>query len=343
MNRADPFDLPEWTYASGAPGATARIRADVDDFVVSEELGFAFTGDGEHEYLYVEKVDLTTDEAARRLAKRAALLPRDVSFSGLKDRRARTRQWFSLHRPAESTLDWSTAGIDGLRVLDSIRHRRKLRRGAHTANTFRIVLRELVDPDDSVPDKLERLARDGVPNYFGEQRFGREGRNIALALRIFAGDRLPRQQRSMSLSAARSLIFNDLLSRRVASGDWNRLLIGDIANLGGSRSVFAVDAVDAQLERRCRDFDLHPTGPLWGRGASSAAGRVADLELDAASSYPALRDGLERETRESRRALRMRVDNLDWARGDDSLTIEFRLPVGCFATAVLRELVRTAE
>lgn len=343
MIRADTFDLPDWTYAGGVPVATASIRAEFDDFMVDEELGFALTGDGEHEYLHVEKVDLTTNEAARRLANHAAVRPRDVSFSGMKDRRARTRQWFSLHRPAGTAIDWATAGIGGLTVLDSTRHRRKLRRGAHRANAFRIVLRDLVDPTDSLPARLRRIADLGVPNYFGEQRFGRQGRNVAVAMRLFAGDRLPRQQRSISLSAARSLIFNDVLSRRVASGDWNRLLAGDLANLDGSRSVFAVDAVDARLEQRCRDFDLHPSGPLWGRGASSAAGCVADLEVDAASSYPVLRDGLERETRESRRPLRMRLDNLTWARSDDSLTVEFALAAGCFATAALRELVRTVE
>lgn len=342
MTRAESFDLPDWAYAAGVPTATARLRSGFDDFVVGEVLGFALAGDGEHEYLLVEKVDLTTDQAARRLAKLASVRARDVGFSGMKDRRARTRQWFSLHRPGGTPIDWASADIEGLSVLECIRHRRKLRRGAHKANTFHIVLRQLTDPGDTLPGRLQRIAGLGVPNYFGEQRFGRHGRNIVLAMRMFQGDRLPRLERSVALSAARSLIFNDVLSRRVESGDWNRLRAGDLANLDGSRSLFAVDAVDARLEQRCFEFDVHPSGPLWGRGGSSAAGAVADLEAEAASRYPLLRDGLELQTSQARRALRMRVKDLRWTRGDDSLTLEFSLAVGCFATVVLRELVRAA-
>lgn len=339
MTACGDVELADWTRFCGLPSATAVLRKRIDDFVVAERLGFTPSGDGEHEFVFVEKTDLTTPRAAELLARHAGVSPRAVSYSGMKDRRARTRQWFSVHRPGRGALDWRLPGEAGLTVLESTRNDRKLRRGTHAGNAFRLVLRSLTDPENSLPDRIGRLRTRGAPNYFGEQRFGRGGGNVLLARRLFDGGRLPRQQRSMALSAARSLIFNDLLSLRVRDGSWDRLRRGDLANLDGSRSVFAVEQLDAELEARCREFDLHPTGPLWGRGAPAASGEIHALERAAASSYPELRAGLEREARSSRRPLRMRLSDLDFRLDGDTLVLEFTLPVGSFATAVVRELV----
>ncbi len=334
-----PDRLPNWARVFGEPAAKARLRSTPSDFSVIEELGFEPSGDGEHDYLFVEKTNLTTDRVAAELAKTAGVPRRAIGYSGMKDRRARTRQWFSVQRAADRTIDWAGLGIEGLSVLDSTRHRRKLKRGVHRRNRFRVVLREFEDPDSSVLRRLERIRTLGVPNYFGEQRFGWGGGNVALAEAFFSGRRLPREKRSIALSAARSLIFNDLLSARVADASWNTLLDGDIAGLDGSGSVFAVDAVDEVLSARCAALDVHPTGPLWGAGAPKTGGEPAELERRTARSHVALCRGLETWTEERRRALRMPVRDLSWVEGDVTLTLDFSLARGSFATALLRELV----
>jgi len=337
--------LPDWARATGRPTASGSLRERVDDFRVVECLGAEPDGDGEHDYLLIEKAGQTTHRVAGMLAGFAGVRRRDVGYCGMKDRHARTRQWFSVPRSGGSATatDWSGFTADGVEVIVRSRHRRKLRRGAHRANHFRIVLRRLSDPDASLPDRIRRLEARGAPNYFGEQRFGRHGGNLELARKLFAGRRLPRMQRSMALSAARSLIFNDVLSRRVTDGSWNRLQPGDVANLDGSGSIFAVTRVDDELARRCAAFDLHPTGPLWGSHAPGSACAVADLERAAARARAEFAEGLEARTEESRRALRMRIADLAWEITGDSLTLAFTLPAGCFATAVTRELVRTDD
>lgn len=339
MTRNNDFALPPWARVGDPPTATARMRAQPDDFQVTEDLGFAPSGDGPHDFLYVEKVGLGTDRVAQDLAKFAGVPKRSVSYSGMKDVRARTRQWFSVERPPGRQLDWAACSSDSARVLDICQNRKKLRRGVHRGNAFRITLRGVSDPDGSIESRLRRVAAEGVPNYFGEQRFGREGGNIGLARSLFAGRKLPRHLRSIAISAARSLIFNDVLSARVEEKSWNRLLAGDVANLDGSGSVFSVDALDATLEARCRSFDLHPTGPLWGRGAPQSARSVAAAEQRAADAHPGLRSGLEGIAEGARRALRMRVSDLAWEFSEDALVLSFHLATGCFATAVIRELI----
>ncbi|MEM9208005.1 MAG: tRNA pseudouridine(13) synthase TruD, partial [Pseudomonadota bacterium] len=195
------------------------------------------------------------------------------------------------------------------------------------------------DPLDTLPTRLDALAEDGAPNYFGEQRFGRDGQNVEIAQRLFAGARVPRRERSIGLSAARSFLFNEILANRVAAGRWGALIPGDVANLDGRNSVFAVDVVDVELERRCRALDIHPTGPLWGRGGPGSAGDAAALETSLVAGYPALVAGLEAMTELMRRPLRMRVESLQWHRQEDTVTLAFDLRRGSFATAVLRELV----
>ncbi len=332
--------LPEWPRALGVPSAEARLRSTADDFEVTEELGFAWSGDGDHDVLFVEKTELTTHRVAGLLARHAGVPRAAVGYAGLKDRRARTRQWFTVKREAQPRTDWSDLAARGLSVLSLNRNRRKLKRGAHRGNRFRIVLRELEDPSGSLPERLRRVRAEGVPNYFGEQRFGVHGNNVALAEALFAGRRLPRAQRSMALSAARSLIFNEVLAARVADGSWNALASGDVASLDGSGSVFVVEAIDDELERRARTLDLHPSGPLWGAGAARVGGASARLEARVAAAHAALARGLERETKAARRALRVRVKDLDWCFEGGSLVLDFALVRGAYATAVVRELVR---
>ena len=334
--------LPDWQRAHGGVDATARVRLSCEDFQVTELLGFRPQEDGEHDFLWIEKEGQNTVWVAGLLAKFAGIREHDVGFAGLKDRHAVTRQWFSVRRPGGVKPDWSGFRAEGVRLLEVTRHGRKLKRGAHRANRFRISLRDLSDSRSEVAAKLAVIGEQGMPNYFGEQRFGHDGRNLHLAEKLFAGRRLPRNQRSMALSAARSYLFNLILARRVSEGTWNRLLPGDLANLDGSGSVFPVDVVDDDLMRRIEQLDLHPTGALWGSGKTPASLDVASLEQSVADSRADLARGLEsQQVGQARRALRVKATDLVWHAPDErTLCLEFTLGRGSFATALLRELVR---
>jgi len=309
-------DIPDWARALGPPLFDGRIRATPEDFVVTERLTVDFAGEGEHDWLHIRKTGANTHWVAQQLARHARVPERDVGYSGLKDRHAVTTQWFSVHRPAKSAPDWSTFVAEGVKILDQQVHSRKLKRGAHRGNAFQIAIR---GPDvaalcNETAERLMHMTSGGVPNYFGEQRFGRDGSNIELGHAVIAGRRVSRNKRSIGISAIRSLRFNEELDARVRDGSWDSLLPGDIANLDGTGSVFAVEEVTPELENRCIEMDIHPCGRL-----------------------PAIR---QLRVEPSYRALRMRVEDLDWAIEDDALWLEFKLGNGCYATAVLREFVR---
>lgn len=330
--------LPAWARAHGAPLFAASIRDAPADFRVSEDLGFDLADEGEHDYLWVEKVSANTDWVARQLARHAGVRAADVGYSGMKDRHAVTRQWFSVpHRGA----DWAAFSAEGVVIHDVRRHPRKLRRGAHAGNAFRIALRtpRATALRQAVEERLACVAGSGVPNYFGPQRFGRDGSNVDLARRLFSGARLKRDKRSIAISAARSFLFNEILSVRVADGSWQRILPGEVVNLDGSGSVFRADSVDETLERRAQEMDIHPTATLWGLRSEMSEGVIETLERQATDAHQDLRTGLERlAVKAAHRSLRLRVHDLSWEFGDDALWLAFRLPAGGFATSVLREI-----
>ena len=331
-----PTELPDWQRAFGAPLFHGRLRQCLEDFRVVERLGFDPAGSGDHDWLWVEKTGQNTHWVARSLARHADVAVRDVGYAGLKDRHAVTCQWFSVPRRAAKAADWKAFDESGIRILETARSARKLRRGSHRGNRFRILLRGPVAAD-GVARRLADIEASGVPNYFGEQRFGRDAGNLALAQSLFGGRRLKREKRSIALSAARSFLFNEILSARVADASWDRVLPGDVLNLDGSGSHFPCPEPDAMIKERCRLLDLHPTGALWGKtqGAPSAS----DLERDVARRYVGFAQGLENAgLRMERRPLRVRVSGLAWETSDDGLTLEFELPRGSFATAVIREI-----
>ena len=310
--------LPDWATALGPALFDARIRSEPADFVVTESLAIDFSGDGEHDWLSVEKTGANTVWVAEQLARYAGVAVRDVGYAGLKDRHAITRQWFSVRRPSSEGTDWRPFDAQGVQILEHHRHSRKLRRGAHRGNAFRIALRADVDAldRDVLEARLKAITLGGVPNYFGEQRFGRGGGNIEIGRAVVAGKRLSRNKRSLGISALRSLEFNNALGARVHDGTWNRLLPGDIANLDGTRSVFEAQEMTPEIERRCAEMDIHPAGVLPGFDA---------LRVEAAY-----------------RPLRMRVTDLIWEMEIDALWLEFSLGRGNYATAVIRELAATS-
>lgn len=320
----------------------ALIRSAPEDFFVEEIDGFPASGSGEHLLLTVEKRGLNTAEAVRRIARWAGVPGSAIGYAGLKDRHAVARQRFSVHLPGREAPDVEALAAADLRVLAQARHAKKLPRGALAGNRFELVLREVRGDPGAIEERLQQIAAGGVPNWFGEQRFGRDGGNVDAALAMFAGRRVRRDQRGLLLSAARSELFNRVLAARVRDGSWNRGLDGETWILDGSRSVFGPEPWSAELARRLEEFDIHPSAPLWGAGALRSTGAALALEtsaLDDGRSL-ALRRGLEAAgLRQERRATRLRPLDLghDWL-DDGALRLRFTLPPGTYATAVLAEI-----
>lgn len=333
--------LPDWPRSLGLPGACARLRVEPEDFQVRELPLVTPEGVGSHLWLEVRKRNANTSWVAARLAEQAGAPARDVGYAGMKDRRAVTTQWFSVGLQEAANDDWANWDIPGVSILQGVRHGRKLQRGALRGNRFRIALRELHGETGELEARLNDLAGAGLPNYFGPQRFGRDGANAERGARwLERGGRVGRSQRGIYLSAVRSYLFNLLLAERVRQANWNRLVDGDLAMLDGSRSTFACSMPDAELERRCADFDIHPTGPLPGRVGTGAAGAAEEIERSVMQPFEAVVAALARAgVNAGRRSLRVRAAGLSWQFDGAELLLEFTLPPGAYATAVIRELV----
>jgi tRNA pseudouridine13 synthase len=343
--------LPSWTpvqslpMAYGAPIARGRVRARPEDFLVEEQLGFDPDGEGDHLLLRVRKTGANTEWAARRLARVAGVSVSTVGYAGLKDRNAVTLQWFSIPRPREGVPDWSALEDEGIEVLESHPHRRKLKRGALIGNRFGILVRDVEPSTPGLDERVAMIRSHGIPNYFGEQRFGHAESNLARAHALFAGTagRVPRHQSGLWLSAARSQIFNEILAERVGRGDWDRPLDGECLQLSGSNSYFRAEAIDDALKARCGEMDIHPTGALWGKGELPSGGAVRQLEEAVGERFPTWCEGLATfGLVQERRALRLPVADLGVERVDDGLMLRFSLPAGAYATTVLRELIDVA-
>ena len=283
-----------------------------------------------------------TEWVARALARFAQLPASAVSYAGLKDRQAVTEQWFSVHLPGKSGPDWSQLGIDGIDIMTVARHSRKLKRGALRGNRFQILIRAFQADRDAVDARLTEIRCSGIPNYFGRQRFGRDGQNLLSAEKLFTGvlGKLPRHKRGLYLSAARSALFNQVLSARVAASNWNRCLSGDVFQLEGKSACFLAEGNDPLLTERIEQLEIHPTGPMWGRGELMSARDCRAVELSQLDTFSTFRDGLERAgLKQERRSLRIRVADLDWQwQQADVLKVSFTLPAGAYATGVLREI-----
>jgi tRNA pseudouridine13 synthase len=334
-------DLP---FAFGGPPARGAIRVTPEDFVVDEVTGISPTGAGEHAWLRIRKRDANTQWVAQRLAAFAGVRAAAIGYAGLKDRRALTTQTFTVHLAGRPDPDWSALECPGIEVLEVTRHQRKLQRGALRGNRFRLTIRGLDGDRATLAQRLGLVSARGVPNYFGPQRFGRDGANLAAAAELLQGGVLKdRFRRGMAISAARALLFNAVLAERVANGTWDAALPGDLVQLDGRHAMFRVEsAAVAEVESRAGALAIHPTGPLPGRSGGSLEPGPAVRVLEEAWLAPhrpwvegLTRLGVEAE----RRALRLPVRELGWALRGDSLELTFELSAGGFATTVLRECV----
>lgn len=308
------LDFP-FAHAVAEERPEAGFRVEFEDFCVDEELGFELTGSGEHVYLHIHKRGDNTAWIAKQIAQLAGVASMDVGYCGLKDRRAVTSQWFSVYLPKGDEPDWLSLNSDSIRVAQITRHSQKLRRGQHAANHFVIRLRDLTAPLSDA--YLDKVLQQGVPNYFGEQRFGHGGENLNLADELLGGERKirNRQRRGLVLSAARSYLFNLVLTQRVNSNTWNQSVAGDTCSEGISE------------------------GPLWGRGRSAATAEALEIESEILAPWSMWRDAMEHMgLSQERRVLKLQPLSPSWQREGDDLILKFALPPGQYATALLREL-----
>jgi tRNA pseudouridine13 synthase len=316
--------LPQWPSAYPASGASATLKVHNEDFVVTELPLQLPSGAGEHIWVDVEKNGANTVYVAQQLALAAGVNEWDVGYAGLKDRYAITRQWFSIYLPKGDTPDLTQLQHPEFKVLSQSRHVKKLRPGDLQGNRFRIVLREVSGDRAAVETNLQAVAAQGVPNYFGAQRFGHDGGNVEQGRAMLAREIRVRnpKKKGIYLSAVRSFVFNEVLALRIQQGRWGQTLPGDVMTDAGQ-----------------------PTGPLWGRGRVSTTDDAQALENGVAERHATLCSGMEYAgLDQERRALVAKPADMSWEWPQaDQLVITFSLPAGTYATTVLGEILQTAE
>ena len=333
----------ELAYLKTAPKQTALLKAECADFVVKENLGYSMAGEGEFVAVRVRKTDANTLFVGEKLAQFAGISTRNMSYAGLKDRRAVTEQWFSLQMPGKTTPDFGDFQLEGIEILEVTRHNRKIRTGSLDGNYFDILLRNAMETDD-LKVRLENLSKFGFPNYFTEQRFGRDGHNLTQALRWAKGEIQvkDRKKRSFYLSAARSEVFNLVVSERFKQGVANRVLPNDIVQLSGSHSWFVADEKEDLnvLQLRFEQGDLQLTAPLIGETAQPAC----SLENDIVQQHQDIANLMKQEhLKPARRPLLMKPKDFNWQFEETGLRLKFYLLAGSYATALVRELVNIEE
>jgi tRNA pseudouridine13 synthase len=389
------------------PGTGGILRRSTADFRVDEVPLYDASGAGEHVYLRIRKRGVSTFDAIRRVAQELDVPERAVGYAGLKDARAVTTQWLSVRGTDEERV--AALAVPRIEVLDVRRHGNKLRAGHLRGNRFSIVVHE-AEPGayDRAARILDVLVGRGVPNYFGEQRFGSHGTThlygeaivrhdygafvkhilggepeterdtrMAAARRLFNAGRLqdayeaipmqrraekkclhallrfddperacfaiPKRMRQMYVSSFQSWIFNRVLDRRMPRID--RLLSGDMAYVHRTTRAFFVE--DAAVEQqRCRGFEISPSGPIFGTRTPQTEGEPGRVEQELLAET-----GLQREDfriggglnlKGLRRSLRIPLKEVALApRERTGYCVEFELPGGCFATSVLREIMKS--
>jgi len=337
--------LKEPAYLHGTPQSSGILRTQMSDFKVFEQLPFTPCGEGEHLFIYIRKTGANTLFVARELAKYFKVKEQLVSYAGLKDRFAVTEQWFGVHVPGKQEYNLDDLNIEGVEVLEYQRHNKKLRTGALTGNRFELILRD-VSAIKALTERWQKIVEQGVPNYFGEQRFGIDGGNIDRALALFSGQKVKdKKKRGIYLSAARSHIFNAVIDQRINRQVFEKVAVGDVLMLAGTQSVFHVDEVDDTIKQRLIDKDVDITAPMWGAGVLMTRDEPLALEQSIAEQNNEFCQGLPRfGLKQERRRIRLTISDaeielLPSQEAENAVKVSFTLPAGCYATTVLRELI----
>jgi tRNA pseudouridine13 synthase len=342
----DPLTPPPlWT--ADLPGVGGRIKAQPEDFEVEELPAYPPSGSGEHLFLWIEKRDMGAEYFVRQVARRLDIPPSEVGTAGLKDRRAVTRQMVSAPARAEARLNQLDG--DGIRLLSVSRHGNKLKPGHLHGNRFRILLRDAsADAAARLPPIIERLRRDGLANFYGPQRFGRDGETVLLGLSLLRRQPATAKPRSpflrkLALSAAQSALFNHCLACRMADGLLRRVLSGEAMArwpFGGLFVVEDVAAEQARLEAR----EIVPAGPMFGRKMFRVAAEAAEREekvLTDAGLTPAAFADFGKLLSGTRRHNLIYVDDLTADIEAEGVRLSFTLPAGSYATVLLREITKS--
>ena len=331
-------------YPYGKPVTSGKLKTIPEDFFVDEELGFEPAGEGEHLFLQIEKTGLTTQELIDRVARDFGIKTRDIGHSGLKDKMAVTRQWLSLHMPGQMH-NAINANPQGYVILKQAWHDRKLRPGTHRFNRFEVLLREVNRLDEQTIRQIESIKTFGIANYFGQQRFGSDSDNVRRALQVFANARkarkLSRNKKSLYLSALRSELFNQILSKRIAANIWQAPLDGDVFMLAGSQSIFQ-EILNDEIINRYRQFDISSTANLYGTGADMLCHSALEIEKQVYQDNPEICQCLlDQGVKRQKRALRVIVRDFsfDYQAEKQLLRLEARLPRGSYFTSLLNHFV----
>lgn len=331
-----------WSYANGFPKSISRFKSNPDDFQVNEYFNEPFTGEGEHILLRIEKTNMTTADVIRSLAKIVDKSVKSIGYAGLKDRQARTTQWLSIYAPGEHISGLKELTAPGWRVLECTRHNKKLKPGFLSGNEFVIRLREMSHQEDFL-ERIEHIKNQGVPNYFGEQRFGHHAGNLIRAEELLVQEKRFKDPflKGMYYSAARSWIFNLILSQRVLEKCWNKPLQGDVMQLQGSNSIFVLDQMNDEIIQRIKNKDISPASPLPGKTKNKVKDEALKLINEVYLNWRPWVAGLEQHgLNEDWRPNILHVEDFCYSIKNNVAELAFRLPAGAYATAVLRELSR---
>ena len=335
--------MPErWPTLLKPPEVAGSIRKQPEDFQVEEIPAYRPAGNGDHLFLLVEKRLRTTDEVIRALSRQLRLPAGQIGCAGMKDRVALTRQWLSVPAAARGRLD--SFRHDGVTVLESGLHTNKLKTGHLKGNRFRILIADLESKDsDEIAWRCNILREKGVPNYFGPQRFGHDGRNEIVGRDLLAGGPVRHDKRKLRLllSAVQSGLFNDLLAQRISIGMFHQALLGDVmikADTGGRFLCKDPRADQPRLDAG----EIHPSGPIFGPKMQAAEGEPGEMErevLSASGLSDASFARFPKLTRGTRRSLRLMPGELKVEPAEDCVRLSFTLTSGGYATSVLREMI----
>ncbi len=364
------FDFSQFEYAHGKPKFKGLLKSTPEDFIVEEQIPYSLSGEGEHLWCWIEKRGENTDWVAEKLAKWANTSKVNVGYAGKKDRHAITRQWFSIQLPGLVDPCVETFELKNVKILKTIRHNKKLQKGALAGNHFKIALHHIqsanADEFDHselqtyINQRMQRIGQMGVPNYFGEQRFGHQGGNLLEGQKLLSGDNLKvsrqrnrrkkgksRNQQGLYISAIRSWMFNAFLSQRIQAGCWNKPIEGDVLLSSDANKLVVTEDDQAHLEA-LEQGEYFVSGALFGDGKLETHGKAFELENSVMQTYQAWCDGLaSNRIQPSRRTTVLLPQQLTWkllqTEQGVSLDMNFYLPAGSFATMVLREIIQVYE
>jgi tRNA pseudouridine13 synthase len=284
---------------------------------------------------------MNTRDAVEKLARALNQNPRDAGFAGMKDKDAVTTQWASFAGGTpEQARALELAGID---VLDAAMHPNKLRTGHLRGNRFRLRVRgESVDAEVA-KTLLAELERIGAPNYYGDQRFGAQDRNLVRARAWIRGEApAPRDrfERKLFFSTWQSALFNEWLGARLDDGLYERPVPGDLMRKEDSGGLF-VNEDQSEAERRMAAWEISPTGPIFGAEMRFAQSDAEERERTILRTEGVTLEQLQAHVKHgegTRRAARVRPRNVQVSSEPAALLLEFELPAGAYATMIMREL-----